>query len=209
MNEAVFPTLTALGRKCLIISTPKSKNWFYNYFMRGLTQNNVYISFKGISHDNPYVDEEFILEQQKSLPSEIYRQEYLAEFTDAGNDVFTNLENVCILNNWNEPKPNRRYYFGVDVGVTNDYSVLTIMDDSARVCRIIRVNSTPYEQIARIFINELKRFSIHGGFVEANGIGLPMYELIRKEISKTKAFYTNNDNKVKGIRALIYKILLS
>ena len=30
MNEAIFPTLSAIGKKCLIISTPKSKNWFYN-----------------------------------------------------------------------------------------------------------------------------------------------------------------------------------
>jgi phage FluMu gp28-like protein len=206
MNEAVFPTLTALGKKCLIISTPKSKNWFYNYYMRGLAQNNVYISFKGISHDNPYVDENFIVEQQKSLPPEIYRQEYLAEFTDAGNDVFTNLENVCIRNTWDEPTRNRRYYSGIDVGVTNDYSVLTIMDESGRVCKIVRINSTPYEEIARIFVNELKRYSVHGGYVEANGIGFPMYELIRKEIPKIKAFYTNNDNKVNGIRNLIYKV---
>jgi hypothetical protein len=26
INEAVFPTLSAIGKKCLIISTPKAKN---------------------------------------------------------------------------------------------------------------------------------------------------------------------------------------
>ena len=35
MNEAIFPTLSALGKKCLIISTPKSKNWFYTYYLEG------------------------------------------------------------------------------------------------------------------------------------------------------------------------------
>lgn len=97
INEAVLPTLTATGKKCLMISTPKSKNWFYNYYLRGTTSNDVYISFKGISRDNPLVDKEFLIEQHKSLPKEIYYQEYLAEFTDAGNDVFTGLDLVCIM----------------------------------------------------------------------------------------------------------------
>ena len=30
-ETAILPTLTAIGKKCLIISTPKSKNWFYKY----------------------------------------------------------------------------------------------------------------------------------------------------------------------------------
>ena len=29
INEAIIPTLTAKGKKCLVISTPRSKNWFY------------------------------------------------------------------------------------------------------------------------------------------------------------------------------------
>ena len=78
IEQAVMPTLTAIGKKCLIISTPKSKNWFYEYFLRGNTPNNVYTSFKGISRDNPYVSKDFLIEQHKSLPREIYYQEDLS-----------------------------------------------------------------------------------------------------------------------------------
>ena len=124
VNEAVLPTLTALGKKCLIISTPKSKNWFYNFYLRGSLDNATYISFKGVSHDNPYVSKEFIEEQRKSLPHEIYKQEYLAEFSESGNDVFTNVDNVCILNEWNNTGRGNRFYCGIDLGLRNDYSVL-------------------------------------------------------------------------------------
>ena len=109
IEQAVMPTLTAIGKKCLIISTSKSKNWFYEYFLRGNTSNNVYISFKGISRDNPYVSKDFLIEQHKSLPKEIYYQEYLAEFTDAGNDVFTNLDLVCINDEWGVPTRTEGY----------------------------------------------------------------------------------------------------
>jgi len=206
VNEAILPTLSALGKKCLIISTPKSKNWFYSAYLRGLDQGSDYVSFRGISTDNPHIDVNFINEQSKTLPDSIFRQEYLAEFTDSGNDVFTGVEFVCNLRNWDVPTKNKRYYFGADIGLTNDYSVLTIIDESGRVAKIIRINGQLYEDIGKTFITELKRYSISGGYVESNGLGRPMFELIRSEIRTTQEFYTNNENKTQGIRNLIYKI---
>ena len=46
-ETAILPTLTAIGKKCLIISTPKSKNWFYKYYLKGLDDGSDYISFRG------------------------------------------------------------------------------------------------------------------------------------------------------------------
>ena len=98
MQEAIYPTLSALGKKCLIISTPKSKNWFFNAYLKGSTANSDYISFRGISVDNPHIDAGFIDEQRKSLPPEIFKQEYLAEFSESGNDVCSGVDAICILN---------------------------------------------------------------------------------------------------------------
>ena len=206
INEAIFPTLSAIGKKCLMISTPKGKNWFYSYFIRGLNDNHEVISFMGRSTDNPFISQTFIEEQRKSLPDSIFRQEYLAEFTDAGSDVFTNVDGVCIRNNWDVPQRNERYYFGVDTGLTHDYSVLTILSESGRVAKIIRINGVPFEEIGKSFVTELKRYTILGGYVESNSIGYPMFELIKSEIKGTKDFYTTNDTKNQGIRNLIYKI---
>jgi hypothetical protein len=130
----------------------------------------------------------------------------MAEFTEAGNDVFTGVDVVCNLDHWDAPTGNRRYYFGVDSGLTNDFSVLTIIDESGRVAKIIRVNGIPLEEIGRSFTAELKRYSVVGGYVETNSIGRPMFELIQKEIRSAKEFVTTNDSKNQGIRNLIYKI---
>jgi hypothetical protein len=206
INEAVLPTLTALGKKCLIISTPKSKNWFYNWYLRGTTSNNVYIAFKGISQDNPYVDKEFLIEQYKSLPNEIYNQEYLAEFTDAGNDVFTNLDLVCIRNEWGIPTRGERYYIGVDTGITNDFTVCSIQSESGRVEKIIRTNGRTFEEIGKDIVLECSRWNVVGGFCETNGIGLAMFELLKPRIRKLQGFTTTQDSKTKAVRKLIYDI---
>jgi hypothetical protein len=207
IEQAVMPTLTALGKKCLIISTPKSKNWFYEYFLRGNTQNPTYIAFKGRSHDNPYVDQSFIEEQRKSLPATIYNQEYDAEFTDAGNDVFTNIAEACVLNNFTyEPTRGIKYFAGVDLGLTNDYSVLTIMDEFGRVLIIERINGTSYADITKTFTNTIKRYGVCGGYVEVNGPGKPVFEVLHSHEKKLREFVTTNTNKMDGIRGLIYDI---
>jgi hypothetical protein len=206
INEAVLPTLTALGKKCLIISTPKSKNWFYNWYIRGLEANNTYISFRGVSEDNPYVDKEFILEQYKSLPTEIYKQEYKAEFTEAGNDVFKGINDVCILNGFEEPSRGKRYYAGIDLGLSNDYSVLSILDESGRMVYIERINGTSYEDIAKVFTYHLKRYNITDGYCEVNGPGTPVFEVLHNQVRKLRPFTTTSQTKTEGIRTLIYDI---
>ena len=206
INEAVMPTLTAIGKKCLIISTPKSKNWFYHYFLRGNTSNDVYISFKGISRDNPYVNKDFLIEQHKSLPKEIYYQEYLAEFTDAGNDVFTNLDLVCMRDGWGIPKRDERYFVGVDTGISNDYTVCVIQSESGRVEKILRTNGRTFEEIGKDIVLECNGWNIVGGFCETNGIGLAMYELLRPRIKKLQSFITTQDSKQEGVRKLIYDL---
>ena len=206
INEAVLPTLTATGKKCLMISTPKSKNWFYHWYLRGTASNNVYISFKGISRDNPLVDKEFLIEQHKSLPKDIYYQEYLAEFTDAGNDVFTNLDLVCINDGWGVPNRSERYYIGVDTGISNDFTVCTIQSESGRVEKIIRFNGKSFEDAGKSIVSLCNGWNIVGGFCETNGVGLAMFELIRPHIRKIQSFTTTQDSKAKGIRKLIYDI---
>jgi hypothetical protein len=206
IDNAIFPTLSALGRKCLIISTPKSKNWFYEYFLRGNTLNNVYIAFKGISQDNPYVSKEFLIEQFKSLPREIYEQEYNAEFSDSTNDVFTNLDFVCMLDEFGIPNRSERYYIGIDTGITNDYTVCVIQSESGRIEKIIRTNGRTFEEIGKDIVFECRKWNVVGGFCEVNGIGLAMYELLRPNIKKLQGFTTTQDSKTKAVRKLIYDI---
>ena len=208
LSEAILPTLTAIGKKCLIISTPKGKGgWFYQWYLKGSYPNDTYISFKGISSDNPYASKTFIEEQQKSLPPEIYKQEYLAEFTDSGNDVFVGLDLVCNLNTFDyESRSKGTVLFGIDTGLHSDFSVLTILSESGRVLAIERLNGSTFEQIGGEFVRRLKRFGSPSGYVETNGIGEAIYQVVSRDIRGTRSFVTTNDSKTRMIRKLILDI---
>ena len=204
INEAILPTLTAIGKKCLIISTPKSKNWFFNYWMKGQSGDSDFISFKGISLDNPYVDKSFIEEQAKSLPIDIYKQEYLAEFTDAGSEVFRGLDSVCILERYSDSR--EKAYFGIDTGLSNDYSALSIQNENGKVIYMEKTNGENITTIAEKFLTTLKKYNIVGGYIETNGIGRAMYDIIKPKMRKAEPFITTQDSKTQIVRGLIEDI---
>ena len=205
-QEAILPTLTAIGKKCLIISTPKSKNWFYKYYLKGVSDSIDYVSFRGHSTDNPYIDQSFIAEQKASLPSDIYRQEYEGEFTDATSEVFRGIDNVCVVPNYSNGDRVQRCFIGIDTGLSNDYSVLTIMNEAGRVMFMDRIKGENINTIANKFIGIMSRFNIHGGYIETNGIGRAMYDLIMPKQRKLKGFTTTQDSKTQIVRTLIEDI---
>ena len=202
-ETAILPTLTAIGKKCLIISTPKSKNWFYKYYLRGLDGSTEYISFKGQSTDNPFIDQSFIAQQRLSLPDDIYRQEYMAEFTDAGSEVFRNVDNACIVSQYINGDKVQRCFVGIDTGLSNDYSVLTVMNESGRILLIDRLRGENINTIASRFNDILSKFKIEGGYVEENGIGAAMRDLVIPKNRRIRGFTTTQDSKTTIVRTLI------
>lgn len=202
IESAIIPTLNPNGKKCLMISTPRSKNHFYEYYLRGQQGGDDIISYKIRLDECPYVKRELIEEARKSLPAEVFKAEYEAEFTDSTNDVFIGFSKNCNLNVWDD-NTRDRVYFGIDTGLANDYSALTIITEGGRVAFMDRVNQLSLDEIAQRFIRKLKSYNVASGFIETNGIGRGMFELIKREIRDTKEFSTTQDNKMTAIRQLM------
>jgi len=200
-NKSILPTLSAKGKKCLIAGTPKSKNWFYLYFQRGDDKN--YNSYTAPSTISPYISEEFIKEQKESLPPSIFNQEFLAQWQEGDGEVFSNIDEVCNLGNWNGTKD--RTLGGLDIGTKQDYSVLTIMDTSGRVIYMWRERGLEYSAIVDKVVYLCKQYRTEL-YVEANSIGDAVYEMIKKKYKSVKPFITTNTTKENIIRRLISDI---
>ena len=200
-NKAILPTLTAKGKKCLIAGTPKSKNWFYQYFHRGNEDN--YNSYTAPSSISPYVSDDFLKEQQDSLPPSIYEQEFEAKWQEGDGEVFSNIDGVCILDKWLPTKD--RTFGGLDIGTKQDYSVLTIQDRGGRVVHIWRERGLEYSQIVSKVVYLCKQYKTDL-YVEANSIGDVVYEMIRKGYKNVKPFITTNSSKENIVRRLISDI---
>lgn len=203
-KQSILPTLTAAGKKCIITGTPKRKNWFYDIFMMGKSDaHDNYKSYHGSSIDSPYVSEQFIEEQKRTLPPKIFKQEFLAEWQDNEGSVFQGIDKVCIWDNWPDRHRDMRVYGGLDIGNKGDYTVLTIMDELGRVLYVWRENKTEYSKIVDKVVEICKHYKVADLLLEVNGVGDPIYEMVKKKFSRTSPLTQTQQTKENIIRRLM------
>jgi len=197
------PTILVKGQKVLFTSTPRSKNFFYTLYLRGLDDDQPqYVSIKGSTYDNPYISSDELDEARKTLPDNIFRQEILAEFIDNGGEVFADIDRFCILNQY-PPKTNTKYYAGIDFGRLQDYTVLTILDENGTMVASYRDRQKPWNEITENIIKMLNEWK-PSTYIEVNSIGDVLYEQIRAKYQNIFPFVTTLSSKKEIIESLIY-----
>lgn len=178
-NACFRPTLNVRGKKCILASTPRGKNFFYHLFQLGQDPDNKhYQSYKATWRDNPYSNVDEINAAKEVLPEKIYLSEYECQFVDGAMSVFSNFTDCIGLK-----LSTGQVVAGIDVGRNNDNTVLTVMNGS-NVVHISRWNNDSWENIITNIIKDLKRFNPSTIAVEVNGIGDVFYEDFSKACKK-------------------------
>ena len=199
-NEVLKATVLVRGKKVLILSTPRGKNQFYQLY--NLAEHNQnYISFRGSSYDNPFIDPEEIKEAQRNLPDHVFKQEYLAEFLDNGSSVFRNIKE-CIK----ESSQTGNLFAGVDLGRSDDYTVLTIVDQNNIEVYCERWRHMEWSAIIDNIVTQLNHYKPNC-LIESNGAQDAIYEQIRNKVTYNKnsiqPFVTTSKSKQNIIEDLI------
>ncbi len=199
-KRAIQPTVLVHGKKCVLFSTPRGRDYFYNLYQMGLDPEFPnYASVRMEQGDNPYINQEEIESAKKALPEAIFRAEYLGEFLEGESQVFQNFSN----NNLERyPQPVGKVYAGLDTGQSSDYTVCTFIDSTGQVVDIYRDNQKTYETMTNEVLTRVKKFNATL-LVETNSIGGPVYEALRKQWQNTHPFNTSNSSKREIIESLI------
>ena len=199
-GQAIRPVFAIRGKKVVFISTPKSKNWFYDLFQLGQNPDHKrYKSYVGSSSDSPYMDPEEIEDAQKTLPPQIFEQEYLATFIDGGGEVFTNLK----ANTFNKyPQQSGQVYCGVDLGRADDYTVATFIDKTGNVLEVYRNNKQQWSVMVSEMLVLIRKWNATV-MIEVNSIGDVIFEQVKKQYQNTHAFVTTGKSKPEIIEGLI------
>lgn len=80
-NIQLRPTLDKLNSKAIFISTPRGKNWFWDFFMRGYNDEyDEWVSIHSDWHENPRAKEKDIEQARRSMSRAEFSQEYEADF---------------------------------------------------------------------------------------------------------------------------------
>lgn len=189
-EDAISPLIIAVGRVALLTSTPKGQgNYFHKSFMADYTKSITFASDK-----SPLISKIDLDNAKKTLPYDIYRQEYLAEFLEGSGTIFKNIKECAKVTKWEEPVQGMRYFAGIDWGKKKDSSVLTIMDINGRVVFIMKINGTNYTNITTMYADILKKYKALT-WAETNGIGDVVYEMLELKYNFLFPFITSNKSK--------------
>ncbi len=195
ISTILLPTLNPNGVKCLLVSTPAGKNHFFSWYMK-----DDVVSHRITLEECPYISQTLLDEAKSSLPVDIYSQEYLAQFVDSANDVFKSIEKVAFVG---EYRTGGDVYVGIDTGLSDDASVMTLISPIGRVMNVVSISQTDINTAATLFLKELQSYNVVGGYIETNGIGRAMFDLVQPKHRRIKRFDTNQNNKTEMVRKLI------
>jgi hypothetical protein len=162
----------------LLISTPRGKGYFYDLWRRGQGDDPHYKSWNHPSWTNPLLDREVIEAERARMPERAYSQEYGAQFLEGSGQVFRHIREAA-SGDWQEPKPEARYYAGLDLAKVEDYSVLVIVNEQRQVVFVDRFHRIDWSLQVQRIMAAAERYNNALILVDSTGIGEPIYESLR------------------------------
>jgi len=203
------PTIAQTLGWAVFVSTPKGRNWFYDLFTRGLDPSETdYASFRFPSNASPYFPAKEWEEAKRTLPSDVFRQEYEAEFMEDSAGVFRNIDQCLVKDDTGSPKPEyiRNVVIGCDVAKHTDWTVLIAMDaETGRCFAMDRFNHLDWPiQKERILAFGRK---YRGRIVlDATGVGDPIFDALKRVYGDIEGFKFTGHSKTELVQRLIVGI---
>ena len=193
----IRPTLSDHMGWASLISTPRGRNWFFDMFTRGGEPG--YASFTFPSNSNPFFPAEEWEEARRTLPSDVFKQEYEAQFLEDSAGVFRGID-ACLVDA--APSATGPVVVGIDLAKHNDYTVCIAMDAATGACLAMdRFNMLDWP-IQKGRIREFCRAWRGTAWMEVNSIGDAIYDDLKGEVSDLRPWVTNNASKARAIQQL-------
>jgi hypothetical protein len=107
LYQAIRPMLAVSGGRIILLSTPRGKRgFFFDVWSEGSDWNRTRIT----ARECPRISEQWLLKEKESMPGFWFRQEYLCEFVESVDSVFSFDEVQATLSDTLEP-----FYFEGDL----------------------------------------------------------------------------------------------
>ncbi len=199
-TNALRPALSDRQGRAVFISTPLGRNWFYALFVRGEEQGDQeWHSLRYRTADNPLISPAEIEAARRDMPERTFRQEFEAEFIEDAGAVFRRVAAAAVAT---PAGAGEDTVWGVDWGKHNDFTVITVLDGNGTMLSFDRFNEVDYVlQLARLRAMA-ERFRPRIIVAEANAMGEPLVEQLRREGLPVIGFTTTAATKARLIEAL-------
>ena len=208
LNEVVLPMLTRTNGRIWMSSTFNGRNWAYDLYEQGQDPAN-HQQIKSIKRTYLDLKDPQVTRTvegiRKSMTSAEFAQEFMCEPVAAGalfSNVYASIKEP--------PTEYERVYIGADIGVAQDYTVMTAMSEKGEVIEIERFNykeeSLDYEEFKARILDFYKKYDdkLMAFYFEMNNNDLLFDDLTSDEkIYKMIPFLTTAKSKPDIVRNLV------
>lgn len=218
---SIRTTTTATEAPIVMASTPRGRNWFYEYFKKGQDPNEPdYISYRAPTWANPSISLDEVRIAKQELSKRHFDQYYGAQFVDDA-DLFFGFSD-CVRGKV-IPFKRKDFHFwlakgyskaevviGADWAKTSDYCVFTALDISKPPYKIVgymRFQDVPHKESANYLAAFASKFDkVEFGFHDKTGLGGPMDELVADHELNIKGLLWRNENKKEMVSDLMIAV---
>ena len=208
-NYALRPTLAQTLGWGVFISTPAGRNWFYDMFTRGVERQPGFRSFTFPSNVSPYFPAQEWEEARRTLPEDVFRQEYMAEFLEDSAGVFRGVDG-CLIHgetlNGQHSTLNSQVVVGCDIAKHTDWTVLVAIDaKTGRCLEMERFNQLDWplqrERIAA-FVKRWRARLV----MDATGVGDPVFDDLCRVLPQVEGFRITAQTKRELVQGLMVAV---
>ncbi len=202
LNEVLMPMLLDKGGDYLLASSPSGKrSAYYRLFAKADSGSQddhgiTYSAHQFPTSGNPHLDLAYLNSQREEMGDTMFSQEYEAQFLDVGGAVFReddidaavqSDERVSAADGFllSEPVDGRIYSIGVDWGRKLDFTVVSVLDCTEPVARLVglwRWQGTGWEAQIVLVADLVAKFRPWAVLGDGSGIGDTLTERLRSAI---------------------------
>ncbi len=224
-DEIIAPMVADNDGLIIDITSPKGKKGrgahVWRDWKKAEAKEPGFFKVKFATHENPRPGiQKWVRFAEKNLPTDIYRQEILAEFLDSGGQLLDFTPIATLAGSEQSPielpyvgkwEPEEDAYAGLDLGQKTDYTVLGVFGgESGRLLACDRFKHLPWSAaIARVY-ETLKKFCRRKAdrgkptrsvilYVDVTGLGGPVVETMFEDVGELpiEIVPTTFDNELK------------
>lgn len=175
-TEILLPMLTRTKGRVAMFSTPNGKNWFYDIYQKGLKPENHHLvhslsaTYEDLSDQDDYEDIlRVIMALKDTMSTNAFNREVMGEFI-SDKSLFAGVAESRKSKEWydeynkasveyhNSVRIAPKKFLGIDIGVVNDFTVLTCIDINNVVVDVDRFNMSDERYTHKEFKERIYKF---------------------------------------------------
>jgi phage FluMu gp28-like protein len=203
---ALRSTLTKTEGPCKFIGNVKGRNWGYRLAQRAKQGDENFEYFKITCWDAVeagILSKEEVEQAKRDLPEHVFKELYLAEVSDDGNNPF-GLEHIRACIKPLDAMPRRETVaFGVDLAKSFDYTVVMGLDVNGDIVHFDRFQINDWSETKKRIENTVKDYPC---YVDSTGVGDPIEEDLRRNCRKLEGFKFSQTSKQQLMEGLCVAI---